>query len=484
MVRILSILFLCLPCFGQIAFTYTDQPFLQTDTGTPGAQLLYFVYDADALGLNDGDPVSVFTDQGIYHNDLLASGTERPYWTNDVSEINGEGWLFFDGVNDAMSTNATFIVPNPYHVIMVARLPPTAGAAEVVFGGFAMHDPSYTEASTFVESGLLNIANASYMSISDTFPDWMVYEYCVNGMFSYARTNNVLLVNGTQATNRFTGFRLSSTTFPAQMKVAYCSLYTNALTDDIAGDVVQSLGSRFGITTYARDALPSWDPTTNASLLSLYDLSIYALSNRTVIASIPDMGPNAYNLRVTNSPVYESGPTTNFGRGFVKLRDTSDHMMGTNFTTLYAQPTTIIMVMEGASGVNGLDFYLDNATNVNTLNIAQVFYKDGPTATKINAGTEWAPAFSNFSPLRIWEVIFNGASSSLKSNNVQIATGNTGSNGRVGIAIAGARNWDPTLTADMNFWWAGFYTNTLSVTERSNIYYYLGKRYSIPVTLP
>lgn len=84
MVRILAILFLCLPCFGQVSFTFTDQPFLQSDNSIPYATNLTYRWVSSDLTLNAY--INQWSDR-IYGKILQ---------TNGVAYTNGANGIWFD----------------------------------------------------------------------------------------------------------------------------------------------------------------------------------------------------------------------------------------------------------------------------------------------------------------------------------------------------------------------------------------------------
>lgn len=448
---------------------------------------LYLDYDVNALGLSDGDAVATLTDQGVFaHHAKAPAANNRPYWTNNASEINGKGYLFFDGVDDLLVTNGSFAVSTPYHVFMVLALSNYAGKAATVFKGAVSLTGSGN--TFFLAYSNLVFANGQSMVIrGNGYTNWMVIDYEVNGLYSYVRSNGALIACGPQATGAFSGFQFSNPTYPIAMKMARTLLYTNALSDSEALREQQLLGLEYGIITYARDPLPTWNPTTNvSSTLAVYDLSLKSTTNLTPLATISDRGPYGFNLITTNSPLFVSDWQTNFGLGHVEFNRNgqADEMAGVLFGATYPQPTTTIVVIYGDAGNNSTPRYVMdncNAPGVNTL--PQGLLWNTPPGLYMNAAsTVGNGALDSLQANYILEFYANGAGSYVRTNNVAAITGNAGANGRNGFAIAGSRAWDLSRETPVNFYFGGIYTNTLTATERSNVYYYLGNRFNIPVS--
>ena len=195
-------------------------------------------------------------------------------------------------------------------------------------------------------------------------------------------------------------------------------------------------------------------------------------------------------MRTTNSPKYMVNAATNDSLPHVgfNIFGMTDQMAGTNFSTTFPQPTSVFMVFDStaAAAENTYDFFVDNCNVPGTATLPQDGYKTSANQTMDAGGTAIFNAITNFGGvLRIYEFYFNGASSYIASNGVQTITGNPGSNGRKGIAIAGPRNWDLTLIAPMNFYYALFCTNSIDSFSRSNILYKIARKYGIKeVTYP
>lgn len=440
-------------------------------------------YDVNALGLNDGDAVTFLTDQGVYkYHALQGTAGARPYWTNNAGEINNQGYLKFSG-SQTLSTNWSTLFPPPYHVFMVAALP-SSGSYSVAFG--------QTAGSNWGRGLSLDANNAratcgAFVSQTCNLTDWAIWEICFNGLNSYIRTNGPLLAAGYIGTNNAFGviFGDSST-----MKLAYWSMYTNALTDALATEVTATLATRYGITTGTRDALPPYrlgDWATNISTgaeLAVYDFSTMKASNGDALTRAPDSGPLGYDLRATNAPMWYSADATNQGLGHVAMNvfGMTQQMLGTNWSATYPQPTTLIMV--GRSQHGGTANFVTDTCNApgDAGSIQQTVYLSTPNMA-IAAPTE---IYSNddVSALWIYEWYFDGANSYYKTNNVTRTTGNPGTHGRKGITFGGSRSWNLGGTTPLEIYWAGLYTNTLGAAARSNLYWTLGKRFNIAVTVP
>ena len=238
--------------------------------------------------------------------------------------------------------------------------------------------------------------------------------------------------------------------------------------------------------------IPTWtgaSPLLNGNLLSAYDPSnIVAAVNGDTVTSIPDSGPYAYHMRTTNSPKFYVDASTNNGLPHIAFNifGMSGQQAGTNYTTVFNQPTTIFMVFDstGAGTAEGTyDFFIDNCDVPGGGGTDQAIYKTSANQN-IAAGSTVSNGHTDFSKPMVYEFYFDGASSYIKTNGTISFAGNGGSNGRRGFALAGSRGWDTAYMSPMNFYGAWAYTNLSSTVTRSNIMSYLGWRFRQPVLIP
>lgn len=160
-------------------------------------------YDVDALGLSDGNIISSLTDKGAGTRHLI--GATGPYWTNDVSVINGKAWANFDGSTQWLQTNftTTFNQPNTYFV--VCKLPTQVAAIPFIFDGGS----DGTSREAFYQSGSWIMHAGSDDSMSQPIPTvWMLLELHYNGSSSSVVTNGVAVETLNPGTGAQKGFTM------------------------------------------------------------------------------------------------------------------------------------------------------------------------------------------------------------------------------------------------------------------------------------
>lgn len=202
-------------------------------SGIPLSSYIVFDYDVGDTNSN-GDLIDTLYDSSTNHWHLRASGTSRPYWTNNASVINGHGFLVFDGSDDYMRTNfGTVTRPITYYMV----------CKSVAGGTYAYFDSS--DGATYHEvyhlGGTWKMSAPAAYSLGAEPPQlWRVLTFVFGNLSpvsdSECKTNNVTLASAfTPGDNNLVGLILaaeSPTVARAPLHVArfiaYSGLHTAA----------------------------------------------------------------------------------------------------------------------------------------------------------------------------------------------------------------------------------------------------------------
>ncbi len=248
--KIIVILFYSFSVLGQ-AFTFNDAAFRQTIiVASPGwnptiNSSLLSAYDVDSLGLTDGDPVSTLIDQGIKGYDMISSGAARPYWTNNVSEINNKGYLQFSG-SQLIGTNFTVSYSQPTTVFFVMNPTANSSGTPQMFlddgGDGAVYQGIYSQLSDFW-------LNAGTPRNTTQVAGWSIFEWYMNGSSSYLKINNsTVLAAGSGGTNARKGTTIGADrtgALFATTKISFVSIYTNTLSSTESSNIYYYLDQRY-----------------------------------------------------------------------------------------------------------------------------------------------------------------------------------------------------------------------------------------------
>jgi lysophospholipase L1-like esterase len=145
--------------------------------------------EADVPALNDGDPVTTWTDQSGLANHPLGAGGTRP--TYKAAVLAGRPVLRFTAGGGSVLDIAAFAVAQPATHYIVAR----ASAAAMLFGGGA---PAGPYQQVYIEtSGQLKIyAGQALLSTLVVGNQWMLIRAEFNGVTSKLFMNGLLSVGG------------------------------------------------------------------------------------------------------------------------------------------------------------------------------------------------------------------------------------------------------------------------------------------------
>lgn len=224
------------------------------DPGKTVEQSVLLSYDIGALGLNDGDPISSVTDGGPYGYTLTSSGGARPYWTNSVSMINNQGCAYYDGSSKTLTNKFTAEYPEPTHVFLVGNH--GAVLADSI-GWYLSGDAGSFQGLYEYNNEGFERAYAGDVQISGTAytHDWKIWEVLYYGGFATIRTNNVIYTQGYVGYAGVKSIYMGGSFNPSSGKgwIANMIVCTNKINSVSASNLVQSLGTRYGITTYTRN---------------------------------------------------------------------------------------------------------------------------------------------------------------------------------------------------------------------------------------
>ncbi len=212
---------------------------------------LDIVYDVNLLSSSDGTQIDSITDTSANVFSLLASGTARPYWTNEASILNNRAFLVFDAVDDFAQTNFTTTFAQSNSFWFVAKRSTSGTGLWWMDSGSAGTD---REILIIGGGGTLDLNAGSSTVTGPVIPQnvWMLIEVVVNGNSSFINTN------GVGATTNMTGIgtqglkglaingRYSNTGW-AGMHLAYFALKNGAISDAERTAMRNTLNSRFSL---------------------------------------------------------------------------------------------------------------------------------------------------------------------------------------------------------------------------------------------
>ncbi len=219
-------------------------------------------YAADAIALNDGDPVGTWEDSSVNNNDATqATAANKPTYKTNI--LNGLPVVRFDGTNDYLAANGlgTLIsgADKPFTVVILFRA--ASGADVYSWGNSGNTVPFLTmrissdkptswkrdDAGSGTQKIPTDGASTTYRIVSHRHTGTAVSLY-VNGVAtSVLATADDL---GTTTTNIFTLGAFGRTTFSGFMNgdIAEAIIYNRALTDSERRQLERYLGAKWGIS--------------------------------------------------------------------------------------------------------------------------------------------------------------------------------------------------------------------------------------------
>lgn len=230
---------------------------------------------------------------------------------------------------------------------------------------------------------------------------------------------------------------------------------------------------RWRIVSVSDRVSASFDPTEISGLKLWLDANaITGLSDGDAVATWADKSGNSRDATAAGAaqPTYKTGivnskPTVRFNG--------SANYMATATTPALAQPNTVFWVGKVANAWVGDGAFFDSTTALKSMveiypldTKAYQMYAD----SAINSSTRRVT-----SAYRLYEAVFNGASSSLIADGQTQATGNPGAGGFAGVRIGSRGNGTKFLNGDIAEMLV--YSGTLTEAQKNLIRSYLKSKY-------
>jgi hypothetical protein len=197
----------------------------------------------------------------------------------------------------------------------------------------------------------------------------------------------------------------------------------------------------------------SFNPLTIPGLALWLDASdsttLFQASNGTTPAAADNdvvgyWGDKSGNTRHETQGTTANKPTVQLseqnGLSAIQFDGTDDYMDSPNFGADIAQPTTIFLVADAPAKAQYM--WYDS-----TVSRQVMFKQPGAAGHTVFAGSLVAATNTTTYAVKVWTARYNGASSFLRLNGTQIATGNAGANVLRQVRIG----WSNTLSATYEF---------------------------------
>ncbi len=232
-----------------------------------------------------------------------------------------------------------------------------------------------------------------------------------------------------------------------------------------------------------------WNPGTNTYAYAVYDFNCLGQDAGTPITSVSDLGQNGLTISpmwTTNTPYCTNNVLEINNRRYGFFDGVNDNLQNSTSQTWPGAATIFLVSLapQYNSAVGAVIF--DDGSNSEQVNgMSQMFFLNsggGYFRTGPNGGESQLGPFTQNTNWVVTEVVFNGASSYIKTNGTTALSGSQSTTTRrVGVTLGsnrgqtGAGNEQFAL---VKIAWAGFYTNA-DATMSSNIFYYLTNRFNI-----
>jgi hypothetical protein len=198
---------------------------------------------ADSLSLNDADPVTTWADQSGNGRDAgQAVAANKPIYK--VNIVNGKPVVRFDGVNDVMTTAASFGVRTIFYAVTY-----TSG---VIWGSSL--DLTYFGVNVATHYLYMGPGGGGVTTVGDEPGAWHIW----TGKYSSGAGQGIIRLDGTQAgTGTHEADTATGTTFIGNRELADLPLagdlaeligYSGYLSDANCLSVERYLGTKYGIT--------------------------------------------------------------------------------------------------------------------------------------------------------------------------------------------------------------------------------------------
>ena len=256
--RVAIALILLLPglSFGAVGFTFSDTAFVGNANRTTAAAFspdsiasLVRWHKPEALVFNVGDAVNVWSNSTSATTRNLTNNVvgSRPYYTNQVGQINNYAWVQNDSFKYLFNGTDDYAQPNTIFLVMWIK-----GMTDS--GSFLDATNSTLSRAYVADRDKLNlnagnaIGGASRSLDSNT---WYLVELVVNGASSAIRTNGVTYVTGDAGGNRMGGITLFNRYDQAQLQK--CGIAEVAMFN-----AVLSAGDTTSMRTYFKSKYLLW----------------------------------------------------------------------------------------------------------------------------------------------------------------------------------------------------------------------------------
>ncbi len=210
-------------------------------------------YDFNTAGSNDGDPIGFVTDLTTNHFDLNSSGSNRPYYTNDVSAgPSTNGWAVWVAANTSwLRTNSSTTFSQPITYIAVARAWGGADNSTLVSSKSGVNCSFVVGVGGVATEGIYAGTPLSTAIQTAQHAFWNTIILKFNGASSQYRfaTNKPAGGFGNAGSASFNPIVLGvrdTSSFPANMEVAYFLAYNEDVSDSNLTNICGWMADKFG----------------------------------------------------------------------------------------------------------------------------------------------------------------------------------------------------------------------------------------------
>jgi hypothetical protein len=158
------------------------------------------------------------------------------------------------------------------------------------------------------------------------------------------------------------------------------------------------------------------------------------------------------------------------------LKFNGENFMIANFGKTLSQPNTMYIVLN-ITGTNTSQYFFDGIA-INFRNY--IGFLPLSTGFTINSGSNIYYPTTKLPPMiyTIWNTVYRGTNSIVRENNIQVMSGNTGTNGLTGLTIGASRGGGASYITG-NIAELIYYNKVLSAYQNTQVINYLNNRYAI-----
>lgn len=180
--------------------------------------------------------------------------------------------------------------------------------------------------------------------------------------------------------------------------------------------------------------------------------------------TLTDLGAGSYHLTNTTAANLPTRVEAGFdGQDYLDFDGSSDYLRQVAMTN--SQPNEVWAVLRLRADAAGVNVLFSSTTSTEDQNATQ-----NTTSLQMNAGSSLSLAFSSQTVTNrwlLWHWVFNGASSSIRTNDGVVISGNAGNNQSSGITIGAGTGG--TFNAPINVAWIGTISSNLPTGATSNL---------------